>query len=309
MTSIQERYNELLTLTQVYLFREFSLKDTQVANPETFHFFKKKLASAPSLIPIPQHKQNQQPLQPSASQRNAPLPPAPYPRQEPSKPPSDTILQPKAASPVKTAAPLIDEVPPTIAEDKSPVKSAGSKEVALTPLPSSSTQRDQREFWQLFQTQFPTTPLSEAVPADTIAKKIKDAWLNEQMIPPIIILSFHDGEKHLAFLKNIARAVSLRLAPARVISAPKIEQEKKWEAMLSSTGLRLVIASDYGLYMQPGLMKNYREVPQQAKHYLNNIPLLLLSDLSLYLKEPQLKPLLWRAICNEFASAPNQPPL
>lgn len=306
MTSIKERYHELLALTQVYLFREYSLKGVQAANPETFHFFRKKMASTPSLIPVPQHKQNQQPLQPSASQSAVPLPPAP--RNELSKPPSEKVLPPQAAAPVKTAAPLIDVAPPALVENKYPVKSSGSKEVVLTPLPSSSTQRDHREFWQLFQTQFPTTPLSEVVPADTLAKKIKNAWLNEQMIPPIIILSFHDGEKHLAFLKNIARAITLRLAPARVISAPKLEQEKQWEALLSSTGLRLVIASDYGLYMQPALMKNYREVPQQAKHYLNNIPLLLLSDLSLYLKEPQLKPLLWRAICNEFASAPNQPP-
>ncbi len=72
--------------------------------------------------------------------------------------------------------------------------------------------------------------------------------------------------------------------------------------MTQSPDLRLVIASDYDLYLQPELMKVYREAPQQGKHYLNKTPLLLLSDLSLYLKEPQLKSLLWRAICNEFAA-------
>ena len=73
----------------------------------------------------------------------------------------------------------------------------------------------------------------------------------------------------------------------------------------NSSNLRLIIASDYGLYLQPKLMAYYREVTQQGKHFVNNIPLLLLSDLALYLKEPQLKSLLWRAICKEFAASPN----
>ena len=148
----------------------------------------------------------------------------------------------------------------------------------------------------------PDVRVNETIPEDAVALKVKNSWLNEQTIPPVVILSFRGEEKELAFLKNVAHAISLRLAPARVIQASKWEKENGWQAITHSPDLRLVIASDYDLYLQPELMKVYREAPLQGKHYLNKTPLLLLSDLSLYLKEPQLKSLLWRAICNEFAA-------
>ena len=179
--------------------------------------------------------------------------------------------------------------------------SINNKGIALEPI-SAKTRSDLTEYWRLHQQLFPELSLREDIPNDGMALKIKNAWLEEHVIPPVVILSFHSEEKSLTFLKNVAYAISLRFTPAKVIAGAKWEKESGWETLLNTSTLRLIIATDYDLYLQPALMKVYREDPQQGRHYLKNTPLLLLSDLSLYLKEPQLKSLLWRAICNEFAT-------
>ena len=157
------------------------------------------------------------------------------------------------------------------------------------------------ELWKLHEQLFPDIPLVASIPKDTAALKVINAWRMEAVIPPVVILFFQSGEKEGIFLKNVAQAISLRLAEARVISFFQWEKERSLDELVNASHLRLIISTDYDLYLQPDLMKVYRESPQQGKHYLGRTPLLLLSDLSLYLKEPQLKSLLWRAICNEFA--------
>jgi len=194
----------------------------------------------------------------------------------------------------------LDEVKPIAG------KPSKGRNFSLEPLTAISPQHSP-EGWKFYQSLFPDWSLSEAIPNDKIALKNKNAWMKIQEATPVIILSFHDNEQQLTFLKNIAQAISLRLSSAQVISASQIEKENGWENLLNSPQLRLVIAGDYELYLHPKLMHVYREIPQHGRHFLGKIPLLLLSDLSLYLKEPQLKPLLWRAICNEFATA--QPPI
>jgi len=179
-----------------------------------------------------------------------------------------------------------------------PIQDQSKKEkgLALEPLTMRCPSYDPREWRKVYETLFPKSLLSQTIPSDAIAQKNKNPSF------AVIILSFHDEDKQLTFLKNMAQAMSLCLAPTRVLSAPTLEKENQWERVLHSSHLRLIIACDDGFYLQPKLMHFYREEPRQSKHFLNQIPLLLLSDLSLYLREPQLKPLLWRAICNEFTA-------
>lgn len=305
MTILKQRYAQLLSWTQLFLLREYSVAIVKSVDPAVANFFltRKKLGSPLS----PAKKIVQQPLAsaPSTQFNKIPVratttPPSPDPR-PPEIHPNPTPAQPfPPTTPPEPPSP--DPKPPVIHDKLSNSKHA-SKMFALDPMGDTPVSHLNREFWKLFSTLFPDVNLSESIPSDAQAQKIKNNWLQEQMIPPVVLLSFQEGEKQLIFLKNIADAISLQLAPARVFSASKIEQENEWDALLKSPALQLVIASDYGLYMQPGLMKFYREIPQQGKHFLGSIPLLLLSDLSLYLKEPQLKSLLWRAICNEFAAA------
>lgn len=301
MTIIKERYTELLALTQLFLLREYSPQAVRLADPTTHAFFQKW--KTPSL-----QKKEMKPITPI---RTATIPPDPPPR--PPETPSPNLPDPVPA-PTKP-----DPIPPPTQPEPTqpPIVHQKPQQAEATVLSSLKTRLepfsfkleplstppafDKREGWQLMQSLFPQFELRETIPSDVLAQKMKKSWANEQLIPPVILLSFHNQEPHLTFLKNLAQAISLRLAPARVLSALKLEKEQQWETVLASPGLCLVITSDYELYMQPHLMRYYREVPQQGKHFLNQVPLLLLSDLALYLKQPQLKALLWRAICNEFA--------
>lgn len=307
MTPIKKCYAELLALTQVFLLREYSPKEVKTVDPAVFGFLQRKMKTSslnqtrspskpiPSILPastVPRATTNP----PSTEPRPPETPPEPIPSPKPEPRPPNPLPPPTQPEPSPT------EPQPPIIQDKVNKTNFHSKELNLETLAVPQA-REQREFWKIFPTLFPELRLCESIPSDSVAQKLKNAWLNDQVIPPVIILSFHQEEKQLNFLKNLAQAISLRLAPARVLSASKGEKENGWENILNSPHLRLVIASDYGLYMQPALMRFYREMPQQGKHFLNHIPLLLLSDLALYLKEPQLKPLLWRAICNEFAAS------
>lgn len=325
MESIKHRFAELLNLTQIFLLREYSLKEVHIVDPAILDFFQSKMQS-PSDLPA-KNKVQSPPLVTSMEPIQSPksfisvstVPsstgsPPPKPRPEPTASNFLPSTQPEPSPPIRP-----EPSPPTRPEPSPPIQpeslppnpkppaiqdnSSKTKGLVLEPLAAAYSAKDFREFWKLCPALFPDWILCETVPSDVIAQKHKNAWLNDQIMTPVIILAFDDEEKQLTFLKNIAQAISLRLAPTRVLSVQKLEKENSWENVLNSSHLSLIIACDYGLYLQPKLMRFYREEPQQSKHFLNQIPLLLLSDLPLYLKEPQLKPLLWRAICNEFAAS------
>lgn len=284
MNDIKKNYSELLALTQLYLLREHKIKEKIPGNVHTHSYFKNYYLTKRKPIP----KETSLPKQPI----HTPL--TNTTQNNPTK-----SLAPIAISQVNK--PQIErKIEPTIQRNENSILVQNTTKLVLevqSPTPISAQTNDFKSF---FKEHFPTLTLNEQVPSDEKAKKIKNAWKKENQIPPIVILSFNDQPIHLAFLKNIARAISLHIAPASVLSAPKIELEKKWENLLTSTNLRLIIASDYGLYLLPEGMKYYQSNPLTTKHQLLKTPLLLLSDLSLYLKEPQLKPLLWRTICLEL---------
>lgn len=292
MTSIHQRYAELLNLTQLYLLREYSLQHAKMVDPVVWKAIQKK-TKVPAAMPIhtntPSFEKAALPLQKNEIPLRAVIPPLSSVKDvtETEKPPAAAT-----ASEIAKSSPSRKSPPASFLQPIEPVREAMA----------TASPHEFKEFWKTCQTLFPEWKLSEKIPCDAIAKKNKQAWLKNQEISPVILLSFHENEQQFSFLKNIAQAISLRLAPTRVMQADKLEKENGWEQVLNSPHLRLIIASDYGLYLQPKLMQFYREEPDQNKHFLNQIPLLLLSDLSLYLKEPQLKSLLWRAICNECTS-------
>jgi hypothetical protein len=65
--------------------------------------------------------------------------------------------------------------------------------------------------------------------------------------------------------------------------------------------LKWVIVCDYSLWQLRGLMQFYKETPAQGTRMLGNVPIFLLPDLSLYLKDPLLKRSLWKALCQKFS--------
>lgn len=312
MTTPKDRYRELVNLTQLYLLRECALKERKVVDPAILDYFKKKLSPSPiqhqqptppPIRPLPSATTTTAPIfQPKPP--SLPLPIQPLPKiekkREESLIKSPPIEQQKGSPPRQIQKEEILVVS-SIEPQPAPEKETKKKGFSLEPM-SSPTSQDHSEWWKLYRQIGEDKVLNETIPSDELGQKNKNIWKRQEEIAPIIILSFHDNEQQLTFLKNIAQAISLRLAPAQVISAPHIEKESRWETIFKTPHLQLVISGDYGLYLHPKLMHFYREDSQQNKHFLHTTPLLLLSDLSLYLRDAQLKPLLWRAICNEFAA-------
>lgn len=271
---VKQHYKELVALTQLFLLQEFEFKRKIPVQADIYQDFKKRYSTAEKV-------------------KEAPLPP-PIIVKAPPVAPSIPLAEKPKSMPEPVAKPVNEPPKAKPPEEK---KSSAFK---LEPF-STVESFDYQEMRETIRTQFPQHTVLDQIPSDKQAQHIKKAWQTEAVIPPIVLLSFNEQEKQLAFLKNVAQAITRHLAPACVLSGLKIEQEKKWDIFLNNPALRFVIASDYGIYLLPGLMHHYKE-SNQAKHFLKNTPLLLLSDVSLYLKQPQLKPLLWRTICTEFRS-------
>ncbi|MCE2982509.1 MAG: hypothetical protein LW832_02970 [Parachlamydia sp.] len=275
---LQVKTGELFSLVKLFLLQDTE-NQTYYAPPLLQTYFDsslviKKQALQRSVAPPP-------PGEAFSQQKKAELPKAPLP---------EPIIQIKPE--IKTENPPPAPLLPKLASKNEP------KRIALEPLKETQP-IDQAEWRSLFEKHFPQLPLCDQLPDDTLAKKKMSAWKEEEGIPPILLLSFTAKESHLSFLKQIAKAITLHFKPARALCGLTIEGKNEWKTLFNSS-LQLVIATDTDLYLQKNLMNYYQEaIPGQ--HLLQNIPLLLLSDLDLYLRQPQLKPLVWRAICKELA--------
>jgi hypothetical protein len=230
----------------------------------------RKLAKTPTPAPIeipksqpaPQ-KSAPPPLRPIEEKKIAPIPPAP----EPVKP----LL------PVKLPLLLKEEPPPHREED----------------LQKYSNFSDLKE---IFSKIAPGFSILSQIPSDAIAKKLSTRWKTKNQTAPITLLSFQEPPQQRALLEQIAKALDVYFGPVRLVNAESIEKEKQWEAFLSVSELKLVIACDYTLWQLSGLMQTYKENPTQGTRCLGKVPLFLLPDLSLYLKDPLLKRSLWKAL-------------
>lgn len=286
MSHLKEQYAELIGMAKLHLLQEYSPQQLVSATSEGHAFFQKYLIAPPV----------QTKSTPVA--KTAPSPKAAPPTQTISTPVPQQQKKELASPPSPPSAPA---VAPTPASHKPETPSASNKTslFSLNPL-GAPPSADFKEIQHLIGNHLTGYTTTTSIPSDQAARQINMAWKQGKRTPSVILLSFNEGEKERLFLYNVAQAISLSIAPAEVISAQRIEQNNKWDAMIKSEGLRLVIASDYAIHTMPGLMKHFKEQQKQGKHFLGSIPFLLLSDLSLYMKEPKLKPLLWRAICAEF---------
>jgi hypothetical protein len=301
MNNLKERYSDLVSLTQVFIQKEYATKQTTIASPAGYAFF----ANRPKRQPMSRAATSsflKKPLQASFPDPQIPTP-APNPN-EPTPPLPPITPTPEPITPSPSPAPTTPSPDPQIEPIQNKAYGISNKKgFVLEPLNPPPAYQMDIDFKEVINKKYPGLPIYDAIPDDRVASKIKNTWQKENVIPPVIILTFNQDEQHTLFLKNVAKAISLRLAPARVISGLKVEAEKKWDKLIESPDIQMIIACDYGFFMQPGLKKHYREDSKQGKHFLGNKPLLLLSDLNLYLQQPQLKALLWQAICNEFALA------
>ena len=142
----------------------------------------------------------------------------------------------------------------------------------------------------------PQLQIIDEIPSDLNARQIATRWKTKNKSAPISILSSSELPEHKAFLNELAIALDVYFGPAKIIEAESIEQEKQWEPFLHAEGLKLIVMCDSSLWQLQELRKFYRETPAAATRTLGKIPLFLLPDLSLYLKDPLLKRSLWNAL-------------
>lgn len=148
-----------------------------------------------------------------------------------------------------------------------------------------------------FAKNFPSVCLEEKIPSDERAKEIASAYKTKNHAKDITILVFNQSGQELSFLKEVAKALNISFYKTALINAHALEKEDKWDFLLSAKPLKLIIASDYGIWQCPKLLKFYKEIPSSSTRLLKGTPLFLLPDLSLYLKKPLLKRSLWNALC------------
>jgi hypothetical protein len=147
----------------------------------------------------------------------------------------------------------------------------------------------------------PELAILNEIPSDAIAKKISERWKTKNQSAPISILVYQEPPEQRALLDQVARAIDVYYGPAKIVQAEGIEKDKQWGAFLSVADLKLVIVCDYTLWQLNGLMQFYKETPAQGIRVLGNVPIFLLPDLSLYLKDALLKRSLWKALCQKFS--------
>jgi hypothetical protein len=161
-------------------------------------------------------------------------------------------------------------------------------------LPSPPNVEDFADIRKVWNDKFP-----QQQPIDTLLAKAishKDQQTNT-LAPEIILLSIASTPRENTFLSHVAIAIDQCIAPAKLIEATAFESDKEWQKLLESSSLKYIIACHHKLNALPELMKFYHEDSSHGRHTLGRVPLLLLSDLSLYMQEPKLKRLLWQTLC------------
>lgn len=276
----QQQIKELLSLTQSYLLSEYKGKEWIMTDPETYQFFKKFQPTQTPPKPVQQ-------LQPKKTVIKATPPPT-----------QATVTPP----PVKSLPTKADKI-------AIPTSPPPQKEKIVESLPSTSLfsfKRDPVEkieesydFTSIkkeLEKLFPNNRYTEVPPIDGEAKKVRNRWEKKSTVPEVVILSFSQSAEEQKFLQNVSQAIDQQLASSVIYSALAIEKQQAWERLFSHKELRLLITSDYGMFQLPGLMKYYKESPDKKGHFLGERPLLLIPEVSIYLKQPHLKAALWKAL-------------
>jgi hypothetical protein len=253
---------------------------TIFAEPSDALYFRNqaKLAPLPKVATPPPKE-----LPPSVEIKVQSKPPLPLESKQASPPSVEIKQAPLPSVEIKKTAPtFVPEVP----LEKPPTKSFSSGSLLFT----------------LFGKIAPHISIMKEIPSDTAAKKIAMRWKTRNKTAPISILSFLEPPKQKALLVEITKAIDVYFGPARLIEAEPIEKEKQWDAFLTDPNLKVIMACDYTLWQLENLMRSYKENSFEQTRMLGNIPLFLLPDLSLYLKDPLLKRSLWKGLCQKLSS-------
>lgn len=154
-----------------------------------------------------------------------------------------------------------------------------------------------KEMRALVQRAAPNFRLRETVLDDAVAKQPAAAATLQAAL-----ISYGEKDQSLLFLTHLAQAIDICLIPAELIDGQKMEKEKKWEGLLQTSSLKWVIAPCRMIGKSPELTRHYREIPATSERFLGNVPILFLSPIADYFKNPGLKRDLWKTLCQILKS-------
>jgi hypothetical protein len=330
MSNIKDQYAELLNLTRQYLLQNYEAKATKATDLESFTFFKRcaqqqrdqnarnpqPSTSLTSSAPTPTiSRQIATTVQaPVAAKQELPKTTPLIPRQHPNPTPApqqhnvappQQVIQPEKKSvaplPFSSSASIPEKV--TAPEKKVSETVPGNSKALfqLDPL-QPAAMIDLNDIRQIVAERFPAQKILDEIPSDAAAKR--KVGVSNITPAEVLILSFSQDPKQQAFLNNVANAIGLLLKlNAQVINAVRWEQEAQWDRELDAGILQLVIANGEHIHTLPKLIQHYREERKESdnsnetKYYVAKTPLCLLSEVSLYFKDPKLKASLWKSIC------------
>lgn len=289
--SFDKQFSDLIQITKAYISQQDPLLFLDLS-AEELSFFSEEIKT---LAPKSRNKAEKKEEVPK--QFKTPLPPPP--KIQDNKPPKK-IAEPTANRTLVSLAPPL-KVKPSILNKT-------IKKVEETPVANAFSSLEKPPLSELLFGEIKThikeiSPgyiILDNIPSDKKAKDISQAWNLKKRAAEITILSFRESPQQLLFLRNLALALDIILLPTKIISAIDIEEENRWNLFFSKEDLKLIIACDYSILGLPNLVKHYKEIPAHRQHFLSDIPLFMLPDLSLYLKDPMLKKSLWASLKNKI---------
>lgn len=298
MTMTEQRYVQLTALAQLYLLQEYSMNERIYADAKTYTYFLENTPrQAERTAHPPTHPQNlpaentDRPS-PNSTFNSAVQPPKHRDSSPEAIPAVKTEPIAKAAPASKTEMPAV--VKPALATPQAIKDPTPQTTFALEPPPPFEA-TDFRDLRKILGSCRPNLKILDNVPNDAEAKNYAGSQANDA--PRAILLSFtHPPAKHEIFLENLATALRTYGMNFKVVEAKMIEKKSGWEALLKSTGLRLIIAAPNNYDSFPELKKYYKTTPSAPGKFLEDIPLIELRDIASYFRDPSLKQQLWQAI-------------
>lgn len=311
--SVTEQYVELLKLTQQYLLQEHTLSDKLLADSETYSYFRnfaaKRMAPKASSPHISPASAPSLPLRAHTTQTTLPpaeLPPAKMDIPKNAAPAVDTKLV--TSLPSNLNGPI--EMSPSsvsVSKPKGEVVPKAEREVlagnVFIPEPPTSPAEavDVSEIRKILQ-QNTSFRLIDTIPSDAEAKKKARLWEQEQLVQ-VLIICINESRNTHSFLENVRYAIEVYGLNTKLVTGKEIEKHKKWESLLASKSLRLVIASGGDIETSSELRRLYQEKTHFSGGTLGKVPLFLLAEPATYMKDPHLKEILWKSIKEQLVSS------
>lgn len=280
-------YNELVSLTQLYLLHEYKLEDWLCADSETYTFFKQLAASQKNkekpvkidTIKIMAEKPATPPSPAainSVNEKNA-IPPAPA---------AASSLNEKIATPPNPmTATGITEKPKPIPQSSLLQSSVASQEhgiLKLEPMPSPSSV-DFSEIKSLLHERFPNLKIVDDIPSKAL----------ERPKPQALVLFMNQDPASKTFLQNLTRAIDHCLAPAVLENGEAHEVKTEWNAYLNHSEIKAVILTSQTL-------KNLPNLSNFLANTADKIHLFELPDIAAFSKDPIQKKRLWSSLEKYF---------